>query len=100
MSPLTKGLSLLFGMPAILAISFVTYFSATGEKRMRAVCSQVQPGTTHAQLKQFAAENRLGVPAENTSHIMLEDARSYGRHACQVSLSAAVVQHAEYKLVD
>ena len=35
MSPIAKGLVLLFGFPVILAILFFYFFMSTGEERMR-----------------------------------------------------------------
>jgi hypothetical protein len=59
MSPLAKGLGALFGLPIVLAIIFFSYFNLTGEDRMRAVCGEVKPGMTRAQVNQFVLDKRL-----------------------------------------
>ncbi len=100
MSPLAKGLGALFGLPIILAIIFFSYFNLTGEDRMRAVCDQVKPGMTAAQLDRFVLENRLDRSGANTGASLLGDRRSYGRHSCLVTMEAGAVKIAEYKLAD
>lgn len=100
MSPLAKGLGALFGLPIVLAIIFFTYFNLTGEDRMRAICSQVKPGMTGAQLKQFVLDNRLNNSGAVAGTSFLADSRSYGRHTCRVTMDAGVVKEAEYNFAD
>lgn len=100
MTPLAKGVGLLFGIPAMLAIVFFTYFSATGEDRMTQLCRKITPGMTATQLQEFAQENRLTNPTPNAGVTVLDNTRSYGRHACRVTLEAGVVQGAEYTLTN
>lgn len=100
MTPLAKGLGLLFGAPAILAVVFVTYFNATGEERMRAVCGEVTPGMTRDRVSEFARDKRLNGTIAETGTTILADPRSYGRHACKLTLAAGVVKAAEYSYAD
>jgi hypothetical protein len=100
MSPLTKGLAALFGLPIVLAIIFFSYFNLTGEGRMRAICKQVTPGMTAAQLNQFVLDNRLNDSGAAKGVGLLGDPRSYGRHSCKVTMEAGVVKAAEYTLAD
>ncbi len=100
MSPLTKGLGLLFGFPIVLAVVFFTYFNATGEDRMRAVCSQVTPGMTRAQLDQFALDKKLKGSGKDAGVSFLSEPRSYGRHTCKVTMAAGLVKAAEYNFAD
>lgn len=100
MTPLTKGLGILFGFPVVLSIGFFTYFTVTAEDRMTQLCRQVVPGMTAAQLKKFAQENRLTGPNQDAGVTVLGDTRSYGRHACKVTLEAGVVKQSEYSLAD
>ena len=100
MSPLAKGLGALFGLPIILAIIFFTYFKLTGEDRMRAICSQVKPGMTGAQLNQFVLDNRLNGFGADKGVSFLGDPRSYGRHECKVTMEAGAVKAAEYNFAD
>lgn len=100
MSPLTKGLAALFGLPIILAIIFFSYFNLTGEDRMRAICSQVKPGMTAAQLNQFVLDNRLNGSGTDKDVSFLGDSRSYGRHTCKVTMEAGAVKAAEYNFAD
>jgi hypothetical protein len=100
MSPLTKGLGALFGLPIILAIIFFSYFNLTGEDRMRAVCREVKPGMTQAQLNQFMLDRRLNASGADKGASVLGDSRSYGRHSCKVTMEAGTVKAAEYILAD
>ncbi|MBI5792490.1 MAG: hypothetical protein HZA63_13555 [Rhodocyclales bacterium] len=100
MSPLTKGIGVLFGLPAILAVVFFTYFNATGADRMKAVCSQVKAGMTRAQLNTFVIEKRLDGVIADSGVSILGDAKSYGRHSCKVTVAAGVVTAVEYILAD
>lgn len=100
MTPIAKGLGVLFGLPIVLGIVFFTYFNVTGADRMKAVCSQVTPGTTQAQLKKFALEQGLGGSPVDTGVAFLSDPRSYGRHTCKVTMAAGVVTVAEYNFAD
>jgi hypothetical protein len=99
MTPLGKGLVLLLGVPAVMGIGFFYYFSATGEDRMRAVCGEVKPGMTTAQLVSFARERNFRPPA-NEGVTFFADSRSYGRHSCRIDLQAGVVQSATYSYAD
>jgi hypothetical protein len=100
MSPLAKGLGALFGLPIILAIIFFTYFNLTGEDRMRAICNQVKPGMTGAQLNRFVLDNRLNDSGAGKGTSFLGDPRSYGRHTCKVTMEAGAVKAAEYNFAD
>jgi hypothetical protein len=100
MSPLTKGLGALFGLPIILAIIFFSYFNLTGEDRMRAICNQVKPGMTRAQVNRFVLDNRLDGSTEDRGVSLLGDPRSYGHHSCKVTMEAGAVKAAEYTFAD
>ena len=100
MSPLAKGLAALFGLPIVLAVIFFSYFNLTGEDRMRAVCKEVKPGMTQAQLNQFVLDNRLNGSAGDRGVSFLGDSRSYGRHTCKVTMEAGTVKAAQYSFAD
>lgn len=100
MSPIAKGLGLLFGLPIVLAIVFFTYFNATGEERMKSVCSQIAPGMTQARLNEFIREKRLSGRSVAGGISFIGDSMSYGRHACKVTMLAGVVKAAEYSFAD
>ncbi len=100
MTPLAKGLGLLFGAPVVLAAVFVTYFNLTGEDRMRSVCKQVAPGMSAAKLRGFVDEWQFSATVPESGVVLLAEARSYGRHACKVTLAAGAVASAEYLYAD
>lgn len=100
MSPLTKGLILLFGIPVILTVGFFYYFHATGEERMRSLCDQVKTGMTYRQLRVFAEENNLRSPIKESGTSFLGESRSYGRHSCRVELENGAVKSAGYRFSD
>jgi hypothetical protein len=98
MSPIAKGLVLLFGFPVILAILFFYFFMSTGEERMRAVCETIKPGMSHANVVTVSHENNLTVPAKDVSVAALEEQRNFSRHRCQVTFENGVVKSASYLL--
>lgn len=100
MSPLKKGLGILFGLPILLSIVFFYYFLSTGEERIKAVCAQITPGMTSARLKDFSRENRLNAPGKESGVVFLAESRSFGRHACKIELDAGVVSSSDYSFTD
>lgn len=100
MTPLAKGLGVLFGLPVVLAVIFFSYFTATGADRMKAVCSQVSTGMTRVQLNAFITDKRLDGVLADSGVSILGDAKSYGRHSCKVTMAAGVVTMAKYLLAD
>jgi len=100
MSPLSKGLGVLFGLPVLLGIGFFYYFLTTGEDRMRSACIQVKPGMTFVQLKEFAMNHNLSLPGKDSGIIFMGELRSFGRHACRVVIEAGVVHDSDYSYTD
>ena len=100
MTPLAKGLGLLFGAPVVLAIIFVTYFNTTGEDRMKSVCRQVTPGMSAAKFKGFVEEWKFNATVPESGVVVLAEPKSYGRHTCKVSLAAGAVTSADYSFAD
>jgi len=100
MSPLAKGLVLLFGVPVVLGGIFFTYFSATGEERMRGVCQQIPSGMRFSELTTLAQNYNFAAPLEQSGVYLLHDARSYGRHTCKIVLEQGTVQSATYNFAD
>jgi hypothetical protein len=100
MSPIAKGLGLLTGMPLVLAIVFFYYFMSTAEERMRSSCSQIQQGMTLTELKEFALDHNLSAPSSESGIAVMGELRSFGRHACVISLDAGIVTNAEYRYGD
>lgn len=100
MTALRKGLLLLFGMPVVLAVIFVTYFNSTGEDRMRNVCSKVKVGMSKAQVNDLMTEWRLDGKLVDSGVAVLGETRSYGRHTCKVTLANGVVSAAAYQFAD
>ena len=98
MSPIAKGLVLLFGFPAMLAVIFFYYFLSTGEERMRSTCELITPGMSHAEAVKVSHDHNLSPPAKDVQVAALEELRSFGRHTCQVTFDAGVVKSAEYRL--
>jgi hypothetical protein len=100
MTPLAKGLGLLFGAPVVLALIFFTYFNATGEDRMKSVCKQITPGMSTAKLNGFIEKWKLSGTIPESGVALLGEPRSYGRHTCKVTMAAGAVKSAEYAFAD
>jgi hypothetical protein len=100
MTPLAKGLGLLFGAPVVLAVIFVTYFNATGEDRMKSVCKQVTPGMSAAKLRDFIDEWKFNGTVPESGTVLLAEPKSYGRHGCTVTLASGAVTSAVYAFAD
>ena len=98
MSPIAKGLVMLFGFPAMLAVIFFYYFLSTGEERMRDTCALITPGMSHAEAVTVSHDHNLSAPAKDVQIAVLEERRSFGRHTCQVTFEAGIVKSAEYRL--
>ncbi|MBI5898420.1 MAG: hypothetical protein HZB40_04265 [Rhodocyclales bacterium] len=100
MTPLAKGLGLLFGVPVVLAAIFFTYFTVSAEDRMRSVCGKVTPGMSKARLGDFLVEWRLDGSVKDEGPVLLHEPRSYGRHVCLVAMAGGIVKSAAYSYTD
>ena len=100
MNPILKGLLFVFGVPVLFGISYFYYALSTGEKRMTAVCAQIQPGMNLAQVKGLAEEHGLTAPHKDSGVTYLGESRTYGRFACKVVLDAGIVKSSEYQHAD
>lgn len=100
MTPLAKGLGVLFGLPVVLTVIFFTYFNATGEDRMKHVCGEVKVGMSKVQLGKFIDDYSLNGTAVDAGVVVLNSPKSYGRHTCKVSMEAGAVKSAAYQFAD
>ena len=100
MNPILKGLLFVFGVPVLFGIGYFYSALSTGEKRMTAVCAQIQPGMNLAALKGLAEEHGLSAPGKDSGVTYLAESRTYGRFACKVVLDAGVVKSSEYNYAD
>lgn len=100
MTPLAKGLGVLFGLPVVLTVVFFTYFNVTGEGRMKHVCGEVKAGMTKAQLARFIDDYSLNGSAIDAGTVVLASPKSYGRHTCKVTMEAGAVTGAAYQFAD
>jgi hypothetical protein len=100
MNSMIKGLGLVFGVPLLFGMAYYSYAMATGEKRMKEVCSQIKPGVTLVQLKEFAEVYGLTSPSKDAGVTFLGESRTYGRFTCKVVLEAGVVKSSEYAHAD
>jgi hypothetical protein len=100
MNPIIKGLAFVFGVPLVFGATYFYYAVSTGEKRMTAVCAQIQPGMNLAQLKGLAEEHGLTAPHRDSGVTYLGESRTYGRFACKVVLDAGIVKSSEYQHAD
>ena len=100
MTPLTKGLMGLVGLPILLSLIFFYYFISTGEERMRQTCALIEPGMSFDAVSEFAKERNLTTPDRGNQVTFLAERRNLGRHACKVTVDAGVVSQSEYSHAD
>jgi len=90
--------------PALAAVaaglSYYAYGLATAETRMKATCAAIAPGMTLADLKRIAADHGLMTPRAQDGVMYLAETRSYGRHACKVTMEKGLVKQSEHNYAD
>ena len=81
-------------------LGYWIYGARTAEARMKATCAAIKPGMSFDELKRFAARHGLLAPRSETGTAYLAEGRSFGRHACKVTVEQGIVKHSEYNYAD
>jgi hypothetical protein len=81
---------------AVAGVAYVIHGFATAEERMKATCAQIKPGMALSALTAFAEGRGLMKPRTDTGVVYLAERRSYGRHACKVTLGRGFVVESEH----
>jgi hypothetical protein len=91
----------LIGVLVLAGASYVFYGFVSAEGRLKEVCSQIKPGMSVADLRNFGKKHGLGpgAPGESGVHFMVET-RTFGRYGCTVILEAGIVKDAKYNFAD
>ena len=89
---------------AILALvgtaGLMLYGYIGAEERVRAICASIKPGMTFADLVEFANRHNMLTPRREAPVMYLADRRSFGRHACKVTLEQGRVVRSEQNYTD
>ena len=86
-----------FGLPYL---GYWIYGLATAQERMESTCAAIKPGMSFDALKEFANRHGLLTPARQNGIMYLAETRSFGRHACKVTLENGVVSRSEHNYAD
>lgn len=85
----------------IVGASYCTNNFISAEKRVKAVCEQIKPGLTVAQLQEFGLAHGLGgLPYPQPGVNFMVEKKSAGRYGCQVFLEAGLVKSVAYQFSD
>lgn len=95
MSP-KRAFSLVVASALIGCVSFCTYNFASAEGRVRELCSEIRPGMSAAELREFATEHGLGPTPPESGVAYIVESKAFGRFGCKVLLEGGVVKAAEY----
>lgn len=85
----------------VVGASYCTNNFINAEKRVKAVCEQIKPGLTVAQLQEFGLAHGLGgLPYPQPGVNFMVEKKSAGRYGCQVFLEAGLVKSVAYQFSD
>lgn len=92
-----------FGLAVLVVLfagmGFCTYNFATAERRVRALCAQIQPGMSLANLQTFSSKHGLSrPPREGVGYIV--ETKTNGRWGCKIVVENSVVKKSEYTFAD
>jgi hypothetical protein len=79
---------------------YLAYPHVGAEDRVRRACAQIQPGMSIESLRAFAEKYGMRRPTREEGVDFLVERRTFGRHGCQVTLSAGRVTQATYNSAD
>jgi hypothetical protein len=95
MSP-KRALNLVFGFVLVGGISFCSHNFASAEGRVRELCSEIRPGMSGTELREFAVQHGLGPRPPEAGVAYIVESKTFGRFGCKVLLEGGVVKAAEY----
>jgi len=96
MGSIRRVVSLSMGLGLVGGISYCSYNFASAEGRVRELCSQIQPGMSVAQLREFASTHGLDPKPRESGASYIVESKTFGRFGCKVLLEGGVVKLAEY----
>jgi hypothetical protein len=97
---MTKFGVIAIGVIALVVVgaSYCTNNFIGAEKRVKAVCEQIKPGMTIAQLQDFGLAHGLGgLPNPQPGINFMVEKSTAGRYGCKVFLDAGLVKQVEYQ---
>jgi hypothetical protein len=100
--PIRAGRTVTISIALLLVagVAYWVYGYATAEERMKATCAAIKPGMSFTELKEFARQRGLLSPNRDSGLMYLAEGRSFGRHACKVTLEQGIVTHSEHNYAD
>ena len=100
MGKFRKTINTLFGIAILSGISYCTNNFVTAESRVRALCDEIQPGITVAELSEFASEHGLSPHIKDSGISFTVETKTYGRYGCKLTTESGIVKSAEYNFSD
>ena len=100
MSKFRKTISMLFVIAMLSGIAYCTNNFVTAESRVRALCDEIQPGISVAELRKFASEHGLSSHIKESGISFMVETKTYGRYGCIITTESGIVKKAEYNFAD
>ncbi|SRR5258708_23284628 len=88
------------GIAVLLGVSYCTFLQVTAQSRLRAVCSEIKPGTSLTGLSTFASAHGLRTPMGNSGDNYLPEFRTFNRSGCRVTIDRGVVTKSVYEVFE
>lgn len=96
MGKLKTASKAVFYAGVVVGISYCTYNFTTAESRLRAICAEIQPGMSVAELREYADEQGLGPPPKESGVSFIVEGKSVGRWGCEIATESGYVKDAKY----
>ncbi len=97
---ITAILNKLVIVALLSGVSYCTYNFASAKKRVKALCDQITPGMSVAQLSEFSRKHGLTLPRSDSGITYITESKTFGRFACEIQLSNGIVVDAQYNFAD
>ena len=82
------------------SLAYCGYGYATAERRVRALCAEINPGMSIESLRSFAASHGLKYPSQDSGANYLVESRTFGRYGCRVDTERGLVKRSVFSFAD
>ena len=89
-----------FGILILGSLAYCGYGYATAERRVRALCAEINPGMSIESLRFFATSHGLKYPSQDSGANYLIESRTFGRYGCRVDTENGVVKRSAFSFAD
>ncbi|NRB42183.1 MAG: hypothetical protein HRU20_27555 [Pseudomonadales bacterium] len=97
---ISQIINLIISIVILIAMGTCSYHFISAEKRVRALCDDIQVGTEHSDLFTFSKAHGLNKPHAKDGIIYLAETKTFGRHACELTLKDGIVEYVRYHFAD